>query len=199
MDAERLKEITTAANDAVKDLPADLRQSAFQTILNKLLETGVTKGKNIQPKGIPKAKKKFKKGKASEPNEFDELTKKLIAGINRTEFPLMFSLKNALDKSLYTLKIAKDKLNIDGLLPSQVSAVLWDNFRLKTTQYAVSMQLMNAKKYVNRKPVSVQGGAGYVYHLAHEGEVYIKNKLGDLNKAVHHANSTSDTKSEKKE
>ncbi|MDO8740306.1 MAG: hypothetical protein Q7J54_01885 [Candidatus Woesearchaeota archaeon] len=181
MDAERLKEITTAANDAVKDLPADLKQSAFQTILNKLLETGITKGKNIPQKGTPKAKKKYKKSNASKPNEFDELTKKLIAGINRTEYPLMFNLKNALDKSLYTLKIAKDKLNIDGLLPSQVSAVLWDNFRLKTTQYAVSMQLMNAKKYVNRKQVSVKGGVGYKYHLAHEGEKYIDTKLAEMN------------------
>lgn len=197
MDTERLKEITNAANDAVKDLPADLKQSAFQTILNKLLETGVTKGKNIQSKGIPKAKKKFKKSKTSEPNEFDELTKKLISGINRTEYPLMFNLKNAIDKSLYTLKIAKDKLHIDGLLPSQVAAVLWDNFRLKTTQYAVSMALMNAKKYVNRKQVSVKGGVGYTYHLAHEGEVHINNKLDDLKKIV--PNSTSDSKSGEKE
>jgi hypothetical protein len=187
MEPERLKEITEAANEAVKNLPQDLRQTAFQTILNKLLDekTVIKRSKN---KSKSREIKKPKQNAEKKSNPFDEQTAKLLAGINRTEYTVMFDLKLTLDKSLYTIKIAKDKFNIDGLIPSQISTILWENFRVKATKFAVGMALMEATKYVNRKPVSIQGGSGYIYHIAHEGEKYIENKLKEVsdvkNKAV---------------
>ena len=81
MDAEKLKEITNTANEAVKDLPADLRQTAFQTILNKLFEGGNSSNARQKKIKTTQPRKKTKIAKKTEANEFDELTKKLIGVI----------------------------------------------------------------------------------------------------------------------
>lgn len=179
MDSEKLKEITAKANEAVENLPVDLRPIALQTILNKLLEEGAGKSKQ-RKKRATKRKNKRKPANNLELSEFEETTQKLRENIGRTKYPLMHDLKITLDMALYVLKIAKDEMKIDGLLPSQIAIVLWENFRLKATPNAVSMALMKAMKYVDRKPITIKGGAGYTYHIMHEGEKYLAEKIASL-------------------
>lgn len=115
-------------------------------------------------------------------NETKENTKKLMQSIDRTKYPLMFNLKTVLDRALYLLKIAKDDFEVDGLLSSQIATLLSDKFRLKTTQYSVSMALMNATKLVDRKPVVIRGAKAYIYLLMHEGEESLKKLMQGASK-----------------
>ena len=92
----------------------------------------------------------------------------------------MFKLTTALDRSMYVIKIAKDKLKIDGLVPAQISQVLWHTFRLNVTQPAIGMALMKSVKYIHRKQIKTKGGKRFVYLLMHEGETYLGNKLYEI-------------------
>ena len=184
MDAEKIKEITMIAKDAVADLDPDLKQTAFQTILNKLLdENSATPKKRTTRASKPRKTSSGTTRKVdSKSTEMDGMTKKLLENINRTEHPKLFDLQISLDRALYILKIARDELKIDGLLASQISQVLRDNFRLKVTHNAVSMALMKAVKYVDRKKIVISGGIGYTYHLMHGGEVYLDGVMKSMTK-----------------
>jgi len=200
MDPEELQKITATAKEAVKDLDADLKKVAFENILNRLLDQnlgGVKKSKKRVKRSSPKKKSKVVRGKTAESDEFQKITKKLVESINRTKYPKMFDLKLTLDKALYVLKIAKDELQIDGLVPSQISNVLMNNFRLKATGAAISMALMKAVKFVDRRPITIQGGAGYTYHLMHDGEEYLKPLIKETKQdEENEPNSEKDTSSE---
>jgi hypothetical protein len=129
----------------------------------------------MSPKATSRSKPiKLVRSKQKSDTQLDEQTKKLIQGINRTEYVNFFDLEKTLDRSLYILQIAKDKLGIDGLTSSQISLVLWENFRLKATSNAVGMALMNAVKYVDRKLSRDKGPPSYIYYLMHNGEEYLK-------------------------
>ena len=121
METEKLIEITNKANDAVKGLDPDLKKSAFETILKKLLdsETFASKPKK-QVSKKPKKSKQTSKPSKTKIKEVDETVKKLISDINRTEHQEYFSkMTKMLDKALYILKIALDN-GVDGLVPSQI-------------------------------------------------------------------------------
>jgi len=177
MDVEKLKEKMESAQKAVEDIKdPELKKIAFENILNKLL---------VEERKVVR-KKKGKKGsklnrKSGSDAEIDKITEKIISSINRTEYPNMYKLSKGGDQSLYLLKIARDKLNIDGLIPSQISKVLFENFRIKLTSNAVSMALMQAKTHVDRKAISIRGGRGYRYYLMHSGEKYLDNLISKLN------------------
>jgi len=183
MDIERLKKITTTANEAVKDLDPELKKIAFDNILNRLLDEscGTLPSKKTKPAREAKPRPKTVSKKTSEPSELDSITTKILTSINTTKYPVMFKLNKTLDRSLYLLKIVRDDLQIDGLVPSQIGKVLTEKFRKKTTGNAVSMALMDALKYVDRRPVTIQGGSGYTYHIMHDGEEYLKPIIEKVN------------------
>ncbi|MCW8965770.1 MAG: hypothetical protein OQK82_03655 [Candidatus Pacearchaeota archaeon] len=182
METEKLTEITKKANDAIKDLDSDLKKTAFETILKKLLDSEIPPSEPKKPiSKKPKRTKQFSKPSRTKAKEIDETVKKLISKINRTEHQEYFSkMTKMLDKALYILKIALDN-GVDGLVPSQIEQILKERFRQKGTKNAIGMALMDSK-YVDRKPITIQGGNGYAYHLMDPGEEYIKEKIKEWEK-----------------
>ena len=172
------------ASEAVKDLDNDLRQKAFETILSKMLDAQLFDGGNKRPKSKARAiKAKPKSKKKTEHSEIEAVTTKLIQGINRTKYSQMFELKKTLDRALYVLQIAKDDMKIDGLTPTQIATILTETFRLTTTNAAAGMALMDARQLVDRKPITIQGGAGFIYFLMHPGEKYLQELLKNTKKS----------------
>jgi hypothetical protein len=85
MDTEKLIEITKKANDAVKNLDSDLKKSAFETILKKLLDS--ESAAHSQKKQVSKKAKRTKptsKHSKTKTKYIAETVKKLISDINRT-------------------------------------------------------------------------------------------------------------------
>jgi len=165
---ETLKKLVAQAKEAVEELEEPLKSEGFKTILAKLLES------NSKNEGQEKSKKISIKQQSIGK---DKDVENICFSINRTEFPKMYKLNKALDRSLYVLKIVREDLDIEGLLPLQISKILNSTFKLKTTAASINMALGNAKTYVDRKPVKVQGGQGYKYFLMHEGEEHLKKIL----------------------
>ncbi|MFH1840164.1 MAG: hypothetical protein ABH849_03370 [Nanoarchaeota archaeon] len=178
MKQEKLKEITKKANDAVRDLEPELKKIAFETILSKLLESD----SNLKEPSFSKRKIKFKKisNPAHKHTSYLADASELMDKIDSTKYPYLFELSSTLDKALSLIKIAKEDCAVDGLIPSQISEILNEKFRIKTKRTAVSMALMKATKYVDRKPVTIQGGKGYVYRIMHAGEIYLTKKLKSI-------------------
>lgn len=164
---KNLKDLTQKAKEAVESLPEPLKTEAFKIILSNMLESSEKKEKIHQKTTVQKVMSK--KGT----KEMEDFSSK----INRTKHPDIYKLKKALDRSLYVLRLARDELEVDGLLPLQISRILSTVFRLKSTQAAVNMALAGASSYVDRKPLRVQGGQGYEYILMHEGEKYLEGIL----------------------
>jgi hypothetical protein len=185
MESENIKKIAEAAQEAVKNLDPDLKGKAFETILSRMLDANIQNPKAKKSRGRLVASKQGvtkPKNDICETNVFKEQTIRLQNGINRTKYPLMFKLDKALDKALYLLSIAQKDFVVDGLVPSQIASLLTNNFRLKTTANAISMALMDAKTYVDRRPVTIRGGSGYVYFIMHDGETHLTGLLEQLRK-----------------
>ena len=181
MESENLKEKVEAAKKAVEGLDSELKQTAFQTILNKLLEDGRAE------KRVPSKRKKSSKksrDKSSQVNSSKAPKNKqaleICEKINRTKYPKMFKMKSSRERALYLLYFVKEDLKIDGLTPSEISTILTEKFRLKATPNAVGMALMNASSDVDRRSCIINGANAYRYHIMHPGEQTIKEKLTKL-------------------
>jgi len=165
---ENLNELVAQAKEAVKNLEEPLKTKGFEVILTKLLNS---KFKDEPQEKIKKISVKQQLiGK-------DKNLENICSSINRTKFPKIYKLNKALDRALYVLKIVRETSNVEGLLPLQISKILNSVFRLKTTAASINMALGEAKTYVNRKPIKVQGGQGYQYFLMHDGEEYLRGIL----------------------
>ena len=173
-DQEELKKRVETAKNAVVGLDPELKGIAFKTILDKLLcegEPRKTSARSNKKKSLAKVERGLKKTS----NENEEV-KELINSIDRTKYAGIHALSSALDRSLYLLKIVGEH-GKDGLTPSDIARILTEKFRIRTTSNAVSMALMKAHDYVDRKGTSVGNAVTYRYFLMHTGDEYIKNKL----------------------
>lgn len=180
--SEKLQELTRIASESVKDLDTDLKKTAFETILKGLLSKELGESNNnatrvpLVPKKKLKKQQTFSKIKKDNPREI--MSNDLINNINRTKYPKIYGLSKALDKAIYVLKLAKEDFDKDGLTPSEISKILTSAFRIKSNYASVSMALMKAQIYVDRKEVKQpNGGITFVYYLMHEGEKYITKVL----------------------
>jgi len=79
-----------------------------------------------------------------------------------------------LEKSLLILKIAKEKFNIDGLTPAEITEILRNKIRVsRIHQSNISLYLGNTKnsRYVFRETSK----SGYIYKLTKLGEDFVNN------------------------
>jgi len=173
---DNLKEIVKIANEAVAGIEEPLRGKAFDKILDKLL---------YESKGS-KARKKSKKSKTrttkkKDNRKEDDLLKKVSSSLNRSQYPEIYKFTKILDRSLYLLKVLRKEQELDGLSAPQISYILTNIFRIKTSKEAVSMGLMEAKLLVDREQVSIQGGGRtFIYKLMKEGEDHLEKTIKDI-------------------
>ncbi len=179
MEIESLAEKVRMAKEAVESLEEPLKTEAFKKILDKMLEEEVPKrskrieGKTSKSKegGLHEANKRLKE-------ESESRKRNLAAKVNRTEHVEIHELSNILKKSLYILKILKDK-DQDGLTSPEISFILKEVFREKVSQAAVGMALKDAHKYVDRSKITIGTATAYVYRLMKPGEDYLESELED--------------------
>jgi hypothetical protein len=169
MDSKSLKEKVNIARDAVEGLEEPLKSEGFKTILSKLLNN-----ENSPKKIISKNILKSKTG-----NSKSEILEEDLPLLNRTSYPQIILFKNTLERSLFILKIFRDDKGVDGLTVVQISKILTDTFRIKTSKESVSMALMNATKEVDRIAVpKLNGGKDkYMYKIMKGEEDLIEGKL----------------------
>ncbi|MBI5803806.1 hypothetical protein HY450_01015 [Candidatus Pacearchaeota archaeon] len=199
MEIDNLPEKVKKAKEAVAELEEPLKTEAFKKILDKLLEPDVPQqmhqAYNQHPDYIPVGnsyvkRKKNNSGKkrkindtlnqsnAQKKEEAEKRKRELAEKINRTEHPEIHDLQRTLAKSLYVLKIMRDK-KVDGLTPPEISYVLKEVFKIKISGELVSTNLnrKEAQKYVDRNRIVVGKAVAYKYKLMKGGEDYLKTEL----------------------
>lgn len=163
-----MKSLFKQAAEIAAQVPESMHDAAFNRALDMLMqEQGLTpkpSASNAARRGATPRRKE-----SPSPSDSQDIVDGLMHGLNRTEHPEVAKASRVLDRSLYLLRAAKDKLNIDGLTPPQIARVLTDKFRVKTTQPAVSMALAAAGDKVDRERV----GGAFVYRIMGSGEAYL--------------------------
>lgn len=184
MKSEDYKEKIEIAKKAIEGLNLDesLKVKAFEKVLDDLLnkdkpnnQAHIKKGKTgkTKPQSIPLKP-------VSNQSEQD-----ISETLNADDFPEIHRLQRTLDKALYIIKIVRDKMDIDGLVPSQVAKILTERFRVKSNQFVISMALMKAKEYVDRRKIITRGGFAYSYRIMRAGENYLEKCLKEANTNIH--------------
>lgn len=173
-DLLKMKKIAQEIQQAVSELDEPYRVIAFRVFLEN-----VTRQPEAQTRVKPNSINDDRPVKLTPEN--NESVDDISARINRTAHPEISLLKTAKDRALFILKIVKDEAGRDGLQPSQITQVLDQVFRLKVTQYAISMALGTETKFVDRKPVSGVGGKAYVYRIMAPGEEYLEKIIKEAN------------------
>lgn len=182
MENKNLKEIIRQANDAVSEVSdQELKKIAFQRVLDELLDDNLSKKDGVIFKNKPKksiSKRSSFKNRSVKKKEKDPVLSKLLEQIDRTKYSDIHSLTKVLDQSLFILKIAKDDLNVDGLLSSQINILLKEVFRIKKSAASISMALMRSVKYTDRSGE----GNKILYKIMHDGEAYLKEIINSIGK-----------------
>jgi len=149
-----------------KLVPKELRKAAFDRALDELLgRGGERKGGRERKPRRPRASKVAPTSGASDKEVQDFMEK-----VDRTGCPEITSSREILDRSLMVLRLAKEKINIDGLSATQISRILTDKFRVKTIRRSVAKALDGARDKVDRvvtPPRKIR------YRIMAAGEAYL--------------------------
>lgn len=184
MKSEDYKEKIEIAKKAIEGLNLDesLKVKAFEKVLDDLLSKDKSRNQ-------PAAKNDKAKKNKIQPTLVQQTTndaeKDISTSLNVDDFPEIHRLQRTIDRALYIIKIVRDKMNTDGLVPSQVAKILTERFRIKSNQFVISMALMKAKEYVDRKKIITRGGFAYSYRIMKAGEDYLKKCLKEANSNIH--------------
>lgn len=193
MDTKRIKEIGEELREAriaveSAGLPEQYRKDAFNELMKKIIHGG---GEIIQKRQASiSGKRRNSKIKTTSKNVKDETEKieseieRLVEILSRTKHSVVYKLESAIEQSLYLLKIAEEEGKISGLTPTQISKVLRDVFRINKSPNAISMAMLKAVDYADRKKITAYGVAAYRYQIMHKGEEFIKERLKEMKEKV---------------
>lgn len=175
MENKPLKDKLEEAQEAVSNLAEPFKTMAFEKILNSLF-VSENEVKINQSGNTEKPKKESKKSGLISKKRVDEETEEMIKKINRTEHSIVKKMNKALDLSMYVLKIMEEQ-GYDSLTPSQITNILLEVFRKKTTAAAVGMALLNADEFIHREKTIHRGAVSYKYKLVDKGEDHINSLI----------------------
>lgn len=167
-----LKELFKQASEIAQQVPESMQDAAFNRAIDLL--TGDTQPESLAERKSYKNKGKKKAPAHTETKSAKSPANKLLSEINSTQHPGIKSPSKVLDRSLIVLQIALRDHNIDGLVPSDISKILTEKFRIRTTHNAVSMALAKATDLVDRIPKD----QGFAYRIMGPGEEHIA-RLGE--------------------
>ncbi len=179
---EELKEELKKAGNIIKDakLPEELQKIAFSRMMDDILghsQPLKNRTKSNKKKGY---KNRNPKGENEEAKKLKEESDLIIDSLSRSTHSIIYKLVSALDQSLFILQIAEKEKSIRGLTPGQISTILKSVFKIMKTQAAVSMALMKAVEYTDKKKIKLGGTFAYKYEIMHKGEDYIDKKIGKI-------------------
>ena len=107
---------------------------------------------------------------------------KKFKSLNLAEYSYIYKL-SGLSLYLAVLYIAKEKLDIDGLTPSEISKICKDKIRISkgTDRTTISNTLSDAGGKVDR--VDNPRGKGFAYRIMREGEIFLHQAITSSEKA----------------
>ena len=194
MEIENLAQKVKDAKEAVECLEEPLKTEAFKKILDKILETPPAL---IPPQtSIKTQKESFKRKKTKTAKgirgtaglklkEESEKKKQTLADkLNRSHYPLIYKFRNILSRSLYILKIMKEKEE-KNLTPPEIQFILKEVFGIKESSEAISVALNRneARRCTARKKITIGRTIAYSYEIMREGEIYLEDKGKEENSA----------------
>lgn len=162
MSDSSLDEIFKKASEIAKNVPEKLQEIAFNRALDELLKTD---GGKIKGKTFSKGNKK----KIENDPQIQDVNY-LLKELDRTKYPKVYDATDVLARSLWILFISQNEFELDGLGPTDISKILTEKFRIKTSRQAVTYALDAAGNKVDR--VSVSGKKPY-YRIMQPGEDFI--------------------------
>ena len=173
-DAERLKQLFAQAAEIAAGVPEAMQDAAFNRALDQLLaDTSPPSGQNPDKparRGAKTPRTAPKKG-ADMPVSDESPTTRLVAEINRTAYPEIFSVSNALDRSLRILRLADVDFGVEFLSAPEIAQILVEKFRLPTSHQAVRQALGTKPQYVDTTQVfrGSRGRAVLAYRIMSPG------------------------------
>ena len=184
MDFERIKIELEKAKTSLENakLSGEEKKIIFSKITDKILENESLTHTIKSEKKKSHKKIKIIKGENETRKRLKEEEDNLVKMLSRSKYSIIYKLESALNQSFFLLKIAEEK-NVKGLTPGQISNILKEVFKIKKSQAAVSMALMKATEYADRKKINLGGTFAYKYEIMKRGEDYINKKLNGLRKS----------------
>ncbi|MDZ4654997.1 MAG: hypothetical protein U1F44_03890 [Coriobacteriia bacterium] len=161
-----MKELFRQAAEIAQQVPENMQEAAFNRALDLLVGAGATPSTGENAPSKPKSSTKGQESPAP------AAANDLVLQIDSTQHPGVRSATRVLDRALMVLQIALRDHGVDGLTPSEISRVLTEKFRLRTTAPAVRMALKDVSDLVDRVP---DGRKGYRYRIMGPGEEYVSH------------------------
>lgn len=160
-----LEELFAEAARIAERMPDRLQESAFNRALDVLLDQqGDRDDQPAQGRNSPAAPRT--PSQAAPQDGVGDRVARLTQELDSTEHPEIHRARSVLERALHLLKIAREKLSIDGLTPGEIVSVLKDKFRVRVSARQVRRVLGEAGNLVDRVPE----GGGYVYRIMKPGE-----------------------------
>jgi len=165
---DELKQLAARAAQLVGDVPEALQGVAFQKIFDALMAEWVGASGNS---GQTDATGNSNRARPSDPTtaKSQDRLSKILNEADRTKYPQVTIGRKALDLALLVLQLARDDFATDWLMPSEISRVLGEKFRLRATPAAIRMAISEST-YVNRRR---RPDGNYEYSLMQGGEAYL--------------------------
>lgn len=160
IDPEQLKELFAQAADIAAGVPEPMQDAAFNRALDQLLGHPKSPGPTRDQSKRQGRKQRNKSTSQTDttPGAGESPAGRLIAEINRTVYPQIFSATTVLDRALHVLRLAEEDFGVELLSAPEIAQILVEKFRLPTTHQAVRQALGARPQYVDT--TQVKRGAG---------------------------------------
>jgi hypothetical protein len=167
MKQDEILSMASAAQKAVKDIPAEFRGHAFQVVFEKLLASNNVDSDTPSPKQVASS------GKHREQAGIVEAI--LSSDIDFSEFDKYINNGSWLERSLIVLYIVEQQLGARSLTPPEIARILKDKLRIPSV-YAPNINRAISKKMSHfvRSPE----GQAYKYSLSSLGLNKVKSMIG---------------------
>ncbi|MEK6833024.1 MAG: hypothetical protein AABY32_03165 [Nanoarchaeota archaeon] len=184
IESNKLTEELKKAKEIIENakLPEEFQKIAFSKMMDHLLGSNEPMKKERFPDKRRPPKKHISKVENEDAKKLQGENELIISSLSRSKYSIIYKLESALDQSLFLLQIAEKEKKIKGLTPGQISTILKDVFKIMKTPSSVSMSLMKATEYADRKKINLGGTFAYKYEIMHKGEEYINERVEKLNK-----------------
>jgi predicted transcriptional regulator len=165
---QSVEEAILKAAEIAKKVPENLQDAAFNRALDALLASPA-KDASASSLGGGRALRSGSDAADPSSSQNPNRVEMMMSNFDTTAFPEIGAHKPPLENALRILQAAREALQIDGLTPTEVAAILRDKFRVSVAESSVRMALGRAGNLVNR----VRRGRAFDYRIMAPGDTYL--------------------------
>jgi hypothetical protein len=175
-DLKRLRKAFAQAAEIAGAVPEPMQEAAFNRALDEVLGVApVPEPKADSPEHPARKSRGGRQPPKTRPEQTEGPAESLIAQINRTNYPEIFSAGSVLDRALRVLRLAEEEFGVEFLSAPEIAQVLKEKFRLPTTHQAVRQALAARPQYVDTQSVKrgSRGRAVVAYRIMSPGADFL--------------------------